>query len=170
MTNTALSSTGQQEQLAKLAEESLKEWEWLGRILHDTEAAHVRLTTVLFTIKPAAEDKWIQCFRAQEIRSGMVAFNQNERDAAYVKASERNQLEILLAMQTAPTGNWITPDIQQRTDRMRAQRTQPDTFGTYEQNEFLHERLAGIADHVAYWLKSYGAPPATVATALGLAA
>jgi len=169
VTNTSLSDEGKQKQLVKLAQDSLGDWEWLGRILHDIEAAQARFTTLLFTIEPTVKDDLLRYLRAREVRDGMDTLNQNDRDVAYIKASEQSQLEVLLAMQTAPAGNWITPEIQQRTDRERAKRAQPGAFIAYEQNELLHERVAGIADHLAHWLRSYGAPPATVGTALGVA-
>jgi hypothetical protein len=170
LANRTLSDEGKQEQLAKRAEAVLADAAWFRQVLKDNESAHARLTTLLFTVESPVKDERLRYDRAREIRDRMAGLNPAERDTAYVLASERGQAEVLLALQDAPGGSWVSPDIRERADIERAKQAQPDVYETYRQNEILHEHLHGMAEHLSLMMQSYGAPPAKVATGLGLAA
>jgi len=167
--NRSLSAEGIQQQLLKLTTDSLANWEPEGRVLRALEADMTKQQSDLFTIKPTITDDLLRHHRAREIRDRMAALNQAERDQAYLKASQEDQPETLLALTDAPGGSWVTADIRERADTERARHQQPDLFAAYSQNQFLHERFHGLVDHTAQWLRSFGTPPATVASTLGLA-
>jgi len=168
--NRSLSAEGIQQQLLKLTTDSLANWEPEGRVLRALEAEMSQQRTDLFTIKPTITDELLRHHRAREIRDRMSGLNQAERDQAYLKASQEGNAEALLAMQEVPgETQWITRDIQERADTERARHQHPDLFNEYSQNQLLHERFHGLVDHTAQWLRSFGTPPAKVASTLGLA-
>lgn len=170
LANRTLSDEGKQQQQAKLAVELLADLAWYRRVLKDIEAAQARFKTVLFTVQSPVKDERRRDDRARELRDRMAGLNQTQRDAAYLKASQQDQPEVMWALLDAPGGSWISEEIQQRADTERAKHAQPDTYAAYTQNEILHEQVHSMADHLAMWLRSYGTSPATVATGLGLAA
>jgi len=170
LANRSLSSEGQQQQVAKLSEDLLANLAWFRHVLQDLEAELAQQRTDLFTVEVTVKDDLLRYHRLREIRDRMAGLNQAERDVAYLTASQQDQAETLLALQDAPGGSWVTPDIQQRADTERAKHQQPDLFNAYTQNELLHEHLHSLADHLAAMLRSYGTPPAKVTTGLGMAA
>jgi hypothetical protein len=166
----SLSDTGKTALRLKLAEASLTQLVWLGRLLKDLGEAQARMRTLLFVVQPSVTDEVLRQMRAREIRDTMRGLNQNERDAQYIKASERDQTEVLWTMLNGPEGNWITPEIQQRADIQRAERVQPEQFHRFEQNVIFHDYVRSLADHLRHMLVSYGVLPETARSGMGLAA
>lgn len=177
LANRTFSDEGKATAIAQLAVGSLGDFKFLNVVATREADTADRLRKDLFTIKTPATlgaDPLLQFLFGKEIRDRYTSLTQQEKDLAFVKASEAegddaqaNRDAVLWAFQQTPGGHTITEDLMDRALEERARRVYPAVYAQLEQAEIMAEQVGGLRDHIVIWLRSLGADPKTIFDALG---
>ena len=168
----ATSDEGKAATLAVLGEKSVEKFRSLGRQIEQAATSLHDYERQLFgaLIDPPKESetgRLIRELRAGEIRA---AHEGDTYDTVFLLALEKDELETVLALLTAPGGSLVSDDVLQRGKVAYAQRTNKALYAKWQSVEYRRERLQGIVNFVAQMLRRLGAKPETVATVFGEAA
>lgn len=164
--NRSLSPQGQRDEIAKLANESVGDHTSMSKQVErwSDEIAD----TPLFSVKSPITDPVVRQLRGQEIRDGLRGLDENERNAQFILAAERDLDEVLDSMLTSPTGPLVNPDVKRRALDTRARRLNPKGYANWEQTILLRDEVKALLEHVALCLVSMGADAVKVGKELGV--
>ena len=165
--NRSLSDEGKRQQLTNMATEALNQFPGLlssMRHLHDSLG---QLRRKMFTIELPKNNEVVAFLRQQEIRGGYLEANANERDTAFLLASERLDDEAMVAFLDAPGGPMVSDETKDRAFEARAKKLFPEDFKVYSQQLMLQEVLEMILNSIAKWIAGLGVPPEKIDLELG---
>lgn len=164
--NRSLSPQGQRDNIATLANDAIGDYVSVGKQVErwDTELTD----TSLFSVKSPITDPVVRQLRDQEIRDGLRGLDENERNAQFIVAAERDHDEVLDAMLTSPTGPLVSADVKRRALDARARRLNPKGYANWEQTTLLRDEVKALLEHVALCLVSMGADAEKVGKELGI--
>ena len=168
----ATSDEGKSAALSVLAEKSVEKFRSLGRQIEQADASLREYEEQLYGALrvPAKESdamRLIRELRASEIRGSVAG---DTHDTTFLLALEKDDLETVLALQTAPGGSLVSAEVVERGKAIYAKRMNATLYAKWQSVEYRRERLQGIANFVAQMLRRLGAKPETVATVFGEAA
>lgn len=165
--NRALSDEGKRQQLTNMGTEALKQFPGLLSSMRNLKDSIGQLKRKMFTIELQKGNEVVAFLRQQEIRSGYLEANANERDTAFLLASERLDDESMVAFIDAPGEPMVSDETKGRAFEARAKKLFPEDFKVYSQQLMLQEVLAMILGSIAKWIAGLGVPPETIDQELG---
>ena len=157
-----LSEEGKREELKKLATDRLPGFAWLGRVLTDIDANHERLQTQLFTVESPVENEVLRYFQAMEIRDDFGTPETRSGRSGVPPGRRNRSCPRPRGDARSPGATEVNQDVQHRGLSERAKRIMPTVYATYQQVTILREKLGGLRDHVALWLRGYSLDPAKI--------
>lgn len=160
-----MSDEGKRVKLTEDATKILAEFKGFASKIQDVEENIGRLRNRLFVVERKKGTEIFelrQLQREQEIRAHYEDLTPKELDVVFLKASEQDRDETLLAFMDAPWGPMVDEDIKSRALDTRARRLFPKEYETFQQNEGLLEILNMIRDSLAMWLRGLGVAPVLV--------
>ncbi len=159
------SDEGKRVKLTEEASKTLAEFKGFASKIQDVEELLGRLRTRLFVVeRPKGTEIFAlgQLHLEQEIRAHYDSLTPSELDTEFLKASEQDRDQTLLAFLDAPWGPMVSEDIKKRALDTRAKRVFPKEYETFQQNEELLEILNMVRNSLAMWLRGLGVKPEVV--------
>lgn len=167
-----LSDEGKSQAVAELATATASKLGFVERVVRQLDDDLRATEATLFTIKAPATlgaDPLLRFLFGKEIRDRYQGLTQNEKDSAFVQATQAG-LDgdlVLWAIQETPGGPAITKEILVNALEERARHQNPETFAQLAQVTLLHDSLSGLRDTVVDWLKGLGGDPKKIFDELG---
>lgn len=160
-----MSDEGKRAKLKEEATKALEMFKGFASKIQDVEEQLRQLSTRLFVVeRPYSKerDSLYQLTREQEIRAHFVDLTPAELDTEFLKASEQDLDETLIAFMDAPWGSMVSEEVKDRALDVRARRLFPTDYPIFEQKTWMLESLNMVRDSLAMWLRGLGVPPQAV--------
>lgn len=167
LANRALSDEGKRAELAMAATETIRACRWLGRVVDALSENMARSRTTLFAVTSPESDPLLAYLRAHELRTDLRKLNSTQRSVAYQMAAERNDVETMAALLSAPGGSWVSTEVKERADNERVKRLNPEAYAAFQQTTLVQELVNGLRYHVALWGLHTGVPRSVLIETFG---
>ena len=163
------SDEGKKNALAVLAEQRVQGFAFLPRMVEQASTSMQDYNAQLYGAlnappKESETGRLIRELRASEIRGLHEGDN---TDTAFLLALEKDDLETVLALTSAPGGSLVSAEILARGKVAYAQRTNKVLYARWESVERLRDQLQGIANFIARMLLCLGAKTESVLAVFG---
>lgn len=169
LNNGSLSDVGKRERIRELINAELVTFKWLGEISRDNDGEIRSYQNKFFQpTRPASANEIVSELREGELRQHFRNLDQKSRDAEYLEAASRDDLDTILAFDKAPGRPLIGTEVRERALSQRAERLFPAQYAGYQQVLLLREFLHAISLHVARVLHQYQADPDKLAETFNL--
>jgi hypothetical protein len=149
--NKSLTEIGKRQQLAALKNTDLS---FISSKRTATGTDIERYRGLLFTT-PNSELEPSHAYQIErEIRDGWKEKPPHLIQAAYAKALQDDDHQVVRALTRGPLGTLVDADFQQRVQLEHAEKSQPAVFASYEQATNLMEHLSSLEGHMHSALQS----------------
>jgi len=164
MNDLTLTQQGQMQKLMKVGPHAVPMFANVGIVLSQADQAQTRLRALAFgalTARPKGDAT--EAFgREREARDFLRTMSHSEKNSAFLKAVDTQDLEVVRAMLTAPGGAMVSDEIRARGEEAYAKRTNPAVLDKLKAVAVLREQLTVLATQVAQWLLHLGASPEAI--------